>query len=108
MIEINLLPEDKRIKQRKKPVKQQTDQQHTPVITADMLKKVFYAVPAIAGILLCVHAYCVVAQVSASMQLAGLNKKWRLLEPQRKNLTGFKSTYEAGSQIGRASCRERV
>ena len=98
MIEINLLPEEKRIRQRKKPVKQHTDHQHTPVVTAQMLKKVFYAVPVIAGLFLCVHAYCLVAQVSASMQLAALNKKWRSLEPQRANLTGFKSTYEAGSQ----------
>ena len=63
-----------------------------------MLKKVFYAVPVLVGIIVCVHLYCVVAQVSASMQLAALSKKWRALEPQRQNLTGFKSTYEAGSQ----------
>jgi Tfp pilus assembly protein PilN len=92
MIEINLLPEERRVK-----IKAATAKTVTAPAPED-LKKLFYAVPAVIGILVFIHIYLVIAQILASVSVGAMEKKRQALTPQMTGLSGFKSKFEIDSQ----------
>lgn len=96
MIEINLLPEEKRVK-----VRAAAAAPGKPAVPAsENLKKLIYLVPAVIGVLLLAHLYLVFAQMTASMGLSSLERKMQALQPQLKDVKGFKTAYESLSQDG--------
>ncbi|MCX5703292.1 MAG: hypothetical protein NT066_02205 [Candidatus Omnitrophica bacterium] len=88
MIEINLLPEELRIKAGKKKA-----------IIAVELKYFLYFIPlAILGLLICSHICLFAVYIFKNGQLGGLNKKYSSLEPQRKVLDAFNKEYAIMSE----------
>ncbi len=89
MIEINLLPEEQRIKTKK-----------APVVAAGTFDPTYlvYAVPVVFAVLLFAHIYLGVFFFSKESRLGYLNKEWSGLEAQRKKIVSFKSETEASSQ----------
>jgi Tfp pilus assembly protein PilN len=94
MIEINLLPEEKRVKIRKAAAA--PGKPAVPV--SESLKKLVYVVPAAVGILMVVHAYLAFSQVSLSVALGSLAGKVQSFQPQMKNIAGFKVKFESFTQ----------
>lgn len=70
MIEINLLPQEKRVKIKR--------------ASATETKNYLYLIPLILAIIFFWHICLAVTQVVSNAQLAGLKNKWKMLEPQRK------------------------
>ncbi|MFA5200038.1 MAG: PilN domain-containing protein [Candidatus Omnitrophota bacterium] len=94
MIEINLLPEDLRIKVRTK------NTEAAVVKTAAVLKQdlfFIYAIPAILGIFVVLHLYFAVAVMLKNGKLISLNKKWLEMEPQKKVFDEFNKEFSAAS-----------
>jgi Tfp pilus assembly protein PilN len=87
MIEINLLPEEMRIKARKAEAS----------LTSANTEYLVYIIPAILALLLVTHLYIGSLQIWRASRAAALNKKWLSLNPQRQKLEGFKTEYEAMS-----------
>jgi Tfp pilus assembly protein PilN len=75
MIEINLLPEELKVrgKSQKRGIKIEP-------------KTSLYLIPFILGLLVCVHLYLSLVTVSINVQLKVLNARWQKLEPQRRQL----------------------
>jgi len=89
MIEINLLPEELKIKS----VKSAED--------AKARRVLYIIVPAAIGILLFIHLVLAAIFVGRSYQLGVLNLKWKRMEPQRKALEATRNEYEALFQDNR-------
>jgi Tfp pilus assembly protein PilN len=83
MIEINLLPEE--IKAKK------VSAQPTP------LDNLVYLLPIVLVIVLITHMYLGIVYATRSQVLAGLEKRWRTMEPQRQEVMGMKSELDASS-----------
>ena len=95
MIEINLLPEEKRVKIKARAVAAPAK----PGLPApEQLKKLIWVVPVLAGVLVFVHLYLGVAQIGAAMERAALEKKLAGFQPQMGSLKGFKERFEIVSQ----------
>lgn len=82
MIEINLLPEEFKIKPKAKKI-----------AVAVEVKYFLYLIPFILGILVCVYIYLLGLNLFKNAQLARLNANWQKLEPEREKLEGFKKQY---------------
>ncbi len=84
MIEINLLPEDLRVKTRGKGLEQ------AAVKNQLVQDQVFiYAIPVLLGLLILMHLYFAVILISKNGQLSALNRKWLALAGQKKALDEF-------------------
>jgi hypothetical protein len=83
MIEINLLPEDLKIKK-------QTSQPSS-------LDNLVYLIPLILVILAIAHVYLAFVFMSRSQILGGLERRWKTLEPQRQEVQGMKNEINAES-----------
>lgn len=81
MIEINLLPDELKVKLKKKAITAQS-------------KQILYFVPVVLGLLLVIHIYLISITLTRGVHLAALNNKWQRLQPQRKMLEDFKKEYE--------------
>lgn len=75
MIEINLLPEELRIKKK--------------TIRIDS-RMIIYIIPLILGSLFLLHAYLIIALFAKTSFLRGLDNKWKEFEPKQKIVEGFK------------------
>ena len=95
MIEINLLPEELKIKTKTKNLEHSTV---TKTASFNPEQLFIYAVPVLLGVLVCVHVYLAVIAISKSSQLVTLNRKWIELEPQKKALDEFNSEYSSTSE----------
>lgn len=78
MIEINLLPEELKIKARKRGFKP---------------RQILYFIPLVFLILIIIHLYLAGTLIIRNFRLNALNKRWHNLEPQRKNLEEFQKEY---------------
>ena len=91
MIEINLLPEEQRAKNRKDV--------HSAAPGAGMDPTyLIYVVPIVAAILLLAHLYLGLAYVSKQNRFNSLNKEWASLASQRQKVSSFKTESAASSQ----------
>jgi len=88
MIEINLLPPELRSKAKRAETVKPTGKQ--PVY-------LFYIIPALLALLVCVHVYVAVTDAVKGRQLASLDNKWRSLEQRRKEVTEFKKEFDAAT-----------
>jgi Tfp pilus assembly protein PilN len=84
MIEINLLSEEYKPKGKAVKVGVGLDQ-----------KKLIYVIPAAFAILILLHLCLLVVGIIRGAQLAGLQKQWKSLEPERKQLEEFNKEYDA-------------
>jgi Tfp pilus assembly protein PilN len=98
MIEINLLPEEKRVKMRKAAAAV-PDKPVVPV--SESLKKLVFIVPLIVGVLVVVHVYLLISYFATGATLGSLNRKMQSFQPQLQNLAGFKVKFESLSQDGK-------
>jgi len=89
MIEINLLPEEQRVKAKKSVA--------SPTAGFDPTYLVYLA-PAIIGVLLLTHFYLGSVFLFKQERLKALNKEWSSLESQRQKVSAFKDESEASSQ----------
>jgi Tfp pilus assembly protein PilN len=80
MIEINLLPEELKVKTRRIGVTFEK-------------KQILLILPFILGTLICVHIYLAALFITKNNQLRLLNNRWKDLEPQRKELEDFNKEY---------------
>lgn len=98
MVEINLLPEELKLKAKKS---------NFSLEIKDML---CFALAALA--LLVIMHFCLAAVLIAkSYQLNTLNKQWRVLEPQRKALEAAKKEFDVlseGSRIAERLLKQRI
>ena len=95
MIEINLLPEEVRVKTKTKNLEHATITK--PAIFSQ--KQLFvYAIPSLLGLLVCVHICFAVISIYKNSQLIALNRKWVEFESQKKALDEFNVEYSATSQ----------
>jgi Tfp pilus assembly protein PilN len=81
MIEINLLPNELKVKLKKKKN-----------FTEEMMKRkelFLYLIPLLLGILLIMHIFLGITAIAKSGNYKGLKRKWQALEPQRKALEAF-------------------
>lgn len=79
MIEINLLPDNLKIQAKKIDFK---------------AKRFLSLLPWVVAVLVVLHIYLFTATFIQGYQLGALNKKWRVLEPKRNLLAGFKEEYD--------------
>jgi len=94
MIEINLLPEELKVKTKGKSSE--------PAVVnnsaALMQDKLFiYAIPAILVLFILVHLYLGVLLLSKNSQLVSLNRKWQNLAAQKKELDEFNQESSSAS-----------
>ena len=95
MIEINLLPEELRIKTKTKNVEHETV---TAQVAFSQEQLFIYAIPVLLGLLICAHVYFAIISISKNNQLVALNSKWIQLAPQKKASDEFNNDYSATSQ----------
>ncbi|MDD5108269.1 MAG: PilN domain-containing protein [Candidatus Omnitrophica bacterium] len=95
MIEINLLPEELRVKTREK-VSEQVTVETRSFLNQDQL--FVFAIPVLLSLLVLVHLYFGVVSISQNGKLASLNRKWIELGPQKKVLDEFNQRYSTASQ----------
>ncbi|MDO8489663.1 MAG: PilN domain-containing protein [Candidatus Omnitrophota bacterium] len=95
MIEINLLPEELRVKTKEKVVEQVTMESGS-TFKQDQL--FVYAIPVLFVLFVLVHLYFGVVSISQNVRLASLNRKWIDFGPQKKVLDEFNLKYSAASQ----------
>ena len=88
MIEINLLPQELRVRKDKKPGA-------APAIDPKVL---LYAVPVVVGVLLVAHVYLFALIGFRSYRLAGYNSQWQKLTPQKSEWDVFKKKFDVLSQ----------
>ena len=86
MIEINLLPQELKVKPKKDAA--------IGIEPAQFL----YIIPIVFSVLICVHLYLGLIGIVKSQQLRALNNKWNVLSPERKLLEDFRMAYDAVSQ----------
>lgn len=89
MIEINLLPEEQRVKK-------------TEQSAASQLDNIVFLFPLIVIIVVLVHLYLLIMFFSKTSTYASLEKKWRSMEPQKKEVSGMKSEIDANVADARA------
>jgi cell division protein FtsL len=95
MIEINLLPEELRVKTKQKVPVQQVVVTNTTGFTQE---KVFiYALPAILVVFVLLHFYFAVISIAKGGKLASLNRKWLDLGPQKKVFDEYDQQYSSAS-----------
>ena len=82
MIEINLLPEELKAKSKAKKFGVGIE-----------IKYFLYLIPFVVGLLICVHIYLAILNITKNNQLRTLNNKWQELQPQRKILEDFNKEY---------------
>jgi len=94
MIEINLLPEELkvRIKARKLPLES---------IQNVEKKNFLYIIPAVFILLLCLHVYFLFVNFAKGSELRALSNKWQALAPQRLELENFNKEYALFSEDAR-------
>lgn len=80
MIEINLLPEELRVKAQK-------------TMPGTPPTQILYFIPFIFGLLIIIHIYLVGLFIIKSSQLNALNNRWQNLAPQRKSLEDLRKEY---------------
>ncbi len=95
MIEINLLPEELRVKIKTKSVEHFTVSKPAAFSQEQLF---VYAIPILLFVLVCAHIYFAVIFISKNNQLVVLNRKWVQLEPQKKGLDEFNNEYSSVSQ----------
>ncbi|MDD4899678.1 MAG: PilN domain-containing protein [Candidatus Omnitrophica bacterium] len=88
MIEINLLPEELRLKAKAGASFSLKDMDP---------KKILYLIPAVLGLLIIVHLYLAGLTIFQSMRLAGLNRQWAKLEPERKKLENVQKEFNVST-----------
>ena len=84
MIEINLYPEELKVKAKGKMA-----------IAGLDLNKLIYVIPAAFALLISLHLLLLVFGIVRTSQLGMLEKKWKGLEPQRNKLDEFNKEYSA-------------
>ncbi len=95
MIEINLLPQELRVKTKEKALEQVI----VMTTTGFSRDKLFiYAIPVLLGLFVLAHLYFAVITMVKGGQLASLKHKLVDLEPQKKILDEFNQQYSATSQ----------
>lgn len=95
MIEINLLPEELRLKTKNKSV----ERQMVATPAGFTLDKLFiYAIPVILVLAVGVHVYFGLVAVGKNHQLVALNAKWVEMAPQKKAVDEFNNVYSSVSQ----------
>jgi len=95
MIEINLLPQELRVKTKEKSPEQ------VIVATAAGLsrdKLFIYAIPVLLALFVLAHLYFAAISLVKGGQLVSLKRKWMALTPQKKILDEFSRQYSAVSQ----------
>ncbi|MCG2714203.1 MAG: PilN domain-containing protein [Candidatus Omnitrophica bacterium] len=95
MIEINLLPEELRVKIKTKSAEYSTV---TKPAAFSQEQLFVYAIPILLFVLVCAHIYFAVISISKNNQLVALNRKWVELAPQKKGVDEFNNEYSAVSQ----------
>jgi hypothetical protein len=95
MIEINLLPEELKVKTRSRSSEPVTVKKG---VLLNQDKLFIYAIPAVLALCILVHFYFVVVTIYQNSQLISLNRKWLNLEPQKKAFDGFNKEFYSGSQ----------
>jgi len=95
MIEINLLPEELRVKTRIKNVEHEAGAKPA-AFSQDQL--FIYAIPAILGLFILLHFYFAVIAISKNSQLVSLNRKWLNLAAQKKAVDEFNSEFSSNLQ----------
>ncbi|MDP2928146.1 MAG: hypothetical protein Q8N80_05055 [Candidatus Omnitrophota bacterium] len=95
MIQINLLPEELKIKTKAR----NPDQAIVKSSLALIQEQVFiYAIPAMLVLFILAHFYFAVLLISKNGQLVSLNRKWLDLAVQKKALDEFNQEFSATSQ----------
>ena len=100
MIEINLLPEELKVKVKSRPKKEGGAAGSGPI--AFEPKYLVYLIPFILAVLLCTHIYLGLVYLVKTGQLRQLNGRWQSLEPQRKELEAFNAEYAVISEDSKA------
>ncbi|MFA6358217.1 MAG: hypothetical protein WCY09_06095 [Candidatus Omnitrophota bacterium] len=100
MIDINLLPEESRTKDKLKPASQ-VAVKSGPGFNQDQL--FIYAIPVVLGVFALVHFYLAFNAILKNGKLAALSRKWSQLEPQRKTFDTFNQEFSVNSQDGNAA-----
>jgi Tfp pilus assembly protein PilN len=95
MIEINLLPEELRVKTKIKNIEHKTIAGPAAFSQEQLF---IYALPVLLVVFVCLHLYFVVISVLKNNQLGSLNRKWVQLEPQKKSFDEFNHEYSSISQ----------
>ncbi len=91
MIEINLLPEELKVKAKKTVSPGNFASGFDPTY-------LIYIVPVAIGLLLSAHLVLGIVSLAKQAGLRSLNKEWSGLESQRKKLSSYKSEFEVNSQ----------
>jgi Tfp pilus assembly protein PilN len=92
MIEINLLPEEQRVRAKKTAIPAGAGFDPTYLV---------YIIPAVLAVLLITHIYLGASFFSKQGRLNALNKDWSSLESQRQKIVSFKTESETSSQDAR-------
>lgn len=95
MIEINLLPQELRVKTKEKAPQQVVV---TAIAGFNRDKLFIYAIPVLLGLFVLAHLYFAVIGIAKGGHLASLKRKWMELEPQKKTLDEFSQQYSLVSQ----------
>jgi len=95
MIEINLLPEELRVKTKTKNLERAVVAKPAAFSQEQLF---IYAIPILLGVLVCVHIYFAVISVAKNSQLVTLNRQWIELAPQKKSFDEFNNEYSSVSQ----------
>lgn len=95
MIEINLLPEELRIK-----TKGRSPDAAKETVPAALLQErlLIYIIPVVLGLLILAHLYFTVLLVTKNSELISLNRKWSSLAPQKKALEEFNREFSGNQQ----------
>ena len=95
MIEINLLPEELRIKVKIRSPERVAEKVN---IGSKQDQLFIYAIPVLVGLLVLVHLYFTAVIMVKDAKLVSLNRKWVQLEPQKKSLDEFNKEVSVISQ----------
>lgn len=95
MIEINLLPEELKIKTKGHSFDQALGKKPLELIQDQVF---IYAIAAILVLFILAHFYFVVLSISKNGKLVSLNRKWLALATQKKALDEFNQEFTATSQ----------
>jgi Tfp pilus assembly protein PilN len=95
MIEINLLPDELKLKTKGRALGQELTKNQSALIQERVL---IYALPAILALLILVHLYFAILLISKNGQLVVLNRKWHSLAPQKQALDEFNQEFSATAQ----------
>ena len=95
MIEINLLPEELRVKTRSKNAEHVSVARDAKFSQDDLF---VYAIPALLVLFACVHVYFAFTAFSKNSRLSSMNRQWISLEPQKKEVDEFNKEFSVVSQ----------